>query len=53
MKAKLTLKIAAAVPLFAALGLPLSTAFAQGTAFTCQDQIQNNGNPATACGGKE
>ena len=53
MKTKLTLKFAAAVLLCATFGLPLSTAFAQGMAFTYQDQIQNNGNPATACGGKE
>jgi hypothetical protein len=28
------------------LNLPLSTAFAQGTAFTYQGQLQNNGSPA-------
>ena len=33
--------------LFATFGTRLSTAFAQGTAFTYQGQLQNNGSPAS------
>src|ERR1700720_3267025 len=36
-----------ALALIAALNLQLSTAFAQGTAFTYQGQLQNNGSPAS------
>jgi trimeric autotransporter adhesin len=32
--------------LLASFNFPLSTAYAQGTAFTYQGQLQNNGNPA-------
>src|SRR5580704_8087881 len=44
---KTKLGFAAVVLLFATLGLPLSTAFATGTAFTYQGQLQNNGSPAS------
>src|ERR1700722_7456199 len=47
MKTTLTLKLAAAVLLLAIPGLPLSTAHGQGTAFTYQGQLQNNGSPAS------
>jgi hypothetical protein len=46
MKTKLTLKLAAIVLLFVTLGLPLSTAFAQGTAFTYQGRLFSGANPA-------
>ena len=46
MKTKLTLKLAAVVLLFATLSLPLSTAFAQGTAFTYQGRLLSGANPA-------
>jgi hypothetical protein len=36
-----------ALALLAAVNLQLSTAFAQGTAFTYQGQLQNNGSPAS------
>ena len=32
---------------FSIISLPLSTVFAQGTAFTYQGQLQNNGGPAS------
>ena len=47
MKTKLTPQFVAAVLLFATLVLPPSTVFAQGTAFTYQGQLQNNGSPAS------
>ena len=47
MKTKLTTKFAAVVLLFITLGFPLSTVFAQGTLFTYQGQLQNNGGPAS------
>jgi len=47
MRTKLTLKLTAALLLFTSVGLPLSTVLAQGTAFTYQGQLQNNGSPAS------
>ena len=47
MKIKHALIFAAALLWFTVLGLPPSTAFAQGTAFTYQGQLQNNGSPAS------
>ena len=48
MKIKSTLKlIALALLAVLTLNLQLSTAFAQGTAFTYQGQLQNNGSPAS------
>ena len=47
MKTKLTPQFVAAVLLFATLVLPPSTVFAQGTAFTYQGHLQNNGSPAS------
>jgi len=47
MKTKLALKIAAAVLWFATLGLPISTALAQGTAFTYQGRLNTGTNPAS------
>jgi|GEM_PF-2688250 len=46
MKTKFTLKLAAVVLWFATLGLPLSTAFAQGTAFTYQGRLFSGANAA-------
>src|ERR1700720_3294703 len=46
MKTKITFKFAAAVLLFAGLGLPFSTLFAQGTAFTYQGRLNDGGSPA-------
>jgi hypothetical protein len=46
MKTKLHHAIIVAL-LFALLGVRLSTAFAQGTAFTYQDQLQSSGSPAS------
>ena len=40
-------KLAAAVLLFVTLVLPVSTVFAQGTAFTYQGQLQNSSGPAS------
>ena len=47
MKTKRILKIAAACLLLSILHLPITTAFAQGTAFTYQGQIQNSGGPVS------
>ena len=47
MKNKLPLKFAVGLVLFAALGLPMSAVLAQGTAFTYQGQLNNNGSPAS------
>src|ERR1035441_9088588 len=48
MKIKSTLKlIALALLALLTLNLQLSTAFAQGTVFTYQGQLQNNGSPAS------
>ena len=47
MKIKHALIFAAALLWFTVLGLPPSTCFAQGTAFTYQGQLQNNGSPAS------
>jgi hypothetical protein len=44
---KQILQVVAAVFLFAAINLPFSTAHAQGTAFTYQGQLQNNGSLAS------
>jgi formylglycine-generating enzyme required for sulfatase activity len=46
LKTKLTLKIAVALLLFATLGCPVATVFAQGTAFTYQGQLNDGGCPA-------
>jgi hypothetical protein len=46
MKSKFTLS-ALALLVLSTLTFPLSTAFAQGTAFTYQGRLQNNGNPAS------
>ena len=35
-----------ALALFSAISLPTPTAFAQGTAFTYQGRLNNNGSPA-------
>ncbi len=46
-KTKHLLARAALVLALSSLNLEFSTAFAQGTAFTYQGQLQNNGSPAS------
>src|SRR5208282_6365976 len=46
MKANLHLHFGAAILLFTILGLPPSSAFAQGTAFSYQGQLYSGTNPA-------
>ncbi|MGO8839215.1 MAG: hypothetical protein ACLQAH_09030 [Limisphaerales bacterium] len=47
MNAKFSKILCVAFILFSTLNCQLSTAFAQGTAFTYQGQLQNNGSPAS------
>src|SRR5271169_3596647 len=46
MKTNLPLRFAVVVVLFATSGLPLSSVFAQGTAFTYNGKLNDGGNPA-------